>query len=154
MSLSLKTHHMRYRIKDKGLSKTHEKVEAPQSYPTLCNPMDYIACQAPLSMGFSRQEYWSRLPCPPPGDLLNPGFKPRSPTLQVDSLLSMLPGKPKNTGVDSLLLFQGNFLTQELNRGLLHCRWILCQLSYKGQPSKDNPKSKDDCGDSTVVFNV
>ena len=47
-----------------------------------------IACQAPLSMGFSRQEYWSGLPCPPPGDLPNPGIKltsPVSPALPVDS---------------------------------------------------------------------
>ena len=49
-----------------------------------------VACKAPLSMGFSRQEYWSGLPCPPPGHLSNPGIKPRSPTLQVDSLLSEL----------------------------------------------------------------
>ena len=35
-----------------------------------------VACQAPLSMGFSRQEYWSGLPCPPPGDLLDPGIEP------------------------------------------------------------------------------
>ena len=44
--------------------------------------------------GFSRQEYWSGLPCPPPGDLPNPGINPRSPTLQVDSLLSKPPVKP------------------------------------------------------------
>ena len=47
------------------------------------------AHQVPLSMGFSRQEYWSRLPCPPPGDLPNPGMEPtspESPALQVDSL--------------------------------------------------------------------
>ena len=43
-----------------------------------------VARQAPLSMGFSRQEYWSGLPCPPPGDLLDPGTEPRSPALQVD----------------------------------------------------------------------
>ena len=49
-----------------------------------------VAHQAPLSMGFSRQEYWSALPCPPPGDLLDPGIKPVSPALQVDSLLSEL----------------------------------------------------------------
>ena len=53
-----------------------------------------VACQAPLSMGFSRQEYWSRLPCPPPGDLPNPGIKPRSPALQADSLPAELPKKP------------------------------------------------------------
>ena len=44
--------------------------------------------------GFSRQEHWSGLPCPPPGYLLNPGIKPRSPTLQADSLPAELPGKP------------------------------------------------------------
>ena len=45
-----------------------------------------VAFQAPLSMGFSRQKYWSGLPFPSPGDLPNPGIKPRSPTLQADSL--------------------------------------------------------------------
>ena len=49
--------------------------------------------QAPLSKGFSRQEYWSGLPFPPPGDLPNPGIEPRSPALQADSLLSEPPGK-------------------------------------------------------------
>ena len=44
-----------------------------------------VAYQAPLSMGFSRQEYWSGLPCPPPGDLPDPEIEPRSPALQVDS---------------------------------------------------------------------
>ena len=90
--------------------------------------------QAPLSMGFSRQEYWTGLPCPPPGDLPNPGIKLRSPTLQADSLPSRSPGKPKNTGVGSLSLLQGIFLSQESNWGLLHCRWILHQLSHKGSP--------------------
>ena len=117
-----------------------------QSCPTLATPWT-LACQAPLSMGFSRQEYWGGLPCPPPedlpgpgieptsltslalagglfatlwtvahqaalsrrssrqeywgglpcplpGDLLNPGIEPKSPSLQVDSLPSELPGKP------------------------------------------------------------
>ena len=50
--------------------------------------------QAPLSMGFSRQEYWSGLPCPPLGDIPNPGMEPRFPTLQADSLLTEPPGKP------------------------------------------------------------
>ena len=57
-----------------------------------------IACQAPLSMGFFRQECWSGLPCPPPGDLPNPGIEPRSPALQADSLLFEPPRKLKNTG--------------------------------------------------------
>ena len=47
-----------------------------------------ITRQAVLSMEFSRQEYWSELPLPTPGDLPNPGIKPRSPALQADSLLS------------------------------------------------------------------
>ena len=47
--------------------------------PNLCNLMD-LSCQAPLSMGFFRQEYWSGLPCPPPGALPNPGIKPTSLT--------------------------------------------------------------------------
>ena len=81
--------------------------------------------------GFSRQEYWSGLPCPPPGALPNPEIKPRSPALQADSLPAEPPGKPVNTRVGSLSLFQGIFLTQESNQGLLHCRWILYQLSYQ-----------------------
>ena len=63
--------------------------------PTLVTP-GTVVHQAPLSMGFSRQEYWSGLPFPSPGDLHNPGIKPRSPTLQVDSLPSELPVKPPN----------------------------------------------------------
>ena len=66
-----------------------------------------VAHQAPLSMGspgkntgvqntpLSRQEYWSELPCPPPGDLPKPSFECRSPALQVDSLPAELPGKPQ-----------------------------------------------------------
>ena len=50
--------------------------------------------------GFSRQEYWSGLPCPPPGDLPHPGIKPRSPELQADSLPFEPPGKPKNDDID------------------------------------------------------
>jgi len=82
--------------------------------------------------GFFRKEYWSGLPCLPPGDLPNPGTEPRSPTLQVNSLPSELPGKPKNIGVGSLSLLQGIFPTQESNQGLLHFRWILYQLTYQG----------------------
>ena len=54
-----------------------------------------VAHQAPLSMGFSRKEYWSGLPFPSPGDLPNPGIEPRSPTLQADSLPTEPPVKPK-----------------------------------------------------------
>ena len=52
------------------------------------------AYQAPPSMEFSRQEYWSGLPFPSPGDLPNPGIKPGSPTLHADALLSEPLGKP------------------------------------------------------------
>ena len=53
-----------------------------------------IARQAPLSMGFFRLEYWSGLPFPSPGNLPNPGIKPRSPALQADSLLTEVRRKP------------------------------------------------------------
>ena len=53
-----------------------------------------VTHQTPLSKGFSRQEYWSGLPFPSPGDLPNPGIEPRSPTLQADALTSAPPGKP------------------------------------------------------------
>ena len=91
-----------------------------------------VACQAPLSMEFSRHEYGSGLPFPSLGDLPNPGIELRSPTLQGDSLPSEPPGKHMNTGVGSLSLFQGIFLTQELNPGLLHCRQTLYPLSHQG----------------------
>ena len=54
-----------------------------------------VAHQAPPSLGFSRQEYWSGLPFPSPGDLPNPGIEPRSPALRTDVLTSQLPGKPQ-----------------------------------------------------------
>ena len=154
-----------------------------------------VAHQAPLSMGFSKQEYWRGLPFSSPGDLPNPVIEPASPalagrfffflplsyqeapkmslnsescpgvsdslqlhglyspwnspgqntggdfptqgsnpglpTLQMESWPVEPPGKPKNTGVDSLSLLQWIFLTQELNQNLLHCRQILYQLSYQ-----------------------
>ena len=66
--------------------------------------------------------------------LLNPGIKPRSPSLQADSLPAKPLGKPKNTGVGSLSILQWIFPTQELNWGVLHCRQILYQLSYQESP--------------------
>ena len=84
--------------------------------------------------GFSKQEYWSGLPCPTPGDLPDSGVEPRSPTLKADSLLIELPRKLKNTGVGSLSLLQGIFPTQESNQDLLYYRWILYQLRYQGSP--------------------
>ena len=57
-------------------------------------------------------------------------------SLQADSLVAEPPGKPKNTGVGSLSLLQWTFPIQELNQGLLHCRWILYQLSHQRRPLK------------------
>ena len=65
--------------------------EVPQLCPTVCDPWT-VAHQAPPSVGFSRQEYWSGLPFPFPGDLPNPGIELRSPTLQADTLTSEPPG--------------------------------------------------------------
>ena len=62
-----------------------------QSCLTLCNP---VACQTPLSMEFSRQEYWSGLPFSSPGDLPYPGMEPRFHAFQADSLASEQSGKP------------------------------------------------------------
>ena len=64
---------------------------------TVATPLA-VPLQAPLSMGFSRQEYWSGLPFPSPGNLPNPGIKPRSPAVQADSLPTELPGKPLDLG--------------------------------------------------------
>ena len=87
----------------------------------LCATPWTVARQAPLSMGIfqARILEWVAMPSS------RGSSKPRSPTLQADSLLSEPPGKPKNTGVGSLSLLQGNFVTQESNQGLLHCRRIL-----------------------------
>ena len=63
--------------------------------PTLCDLVD--CSQAPLSVGFSRQEYWSGLPCPPPRDLPDPGIElasPEAPALQADSLPLSHQGSP------------------------------------------------------------
>ena len=99
------------------------KVKVAQSCLTLCDPM------VPLSLEFSRPEYWS-------GSLLQgifptQGLSLRSPALQVVSLPSGPPGKPKNTGVGSLFHLQRIFLTQESNQDLLHCRQIPFQLNNR-----------------------
>ena len=68
----------------------------------------------------------------PPEGLPNPGIKPRSPTLQADSLPPESQGKPKNTDVSSLSVLQEIFPTQESNQGFLICRQILYQLNLLG----------------------
>ena len=79
-------------------------------------------------MKSSKTEYCSGYPFPSPGNPPNPGIKPRSPTLQVDSLPAEPWGKPKNTAVGSLSLSQQIFLTQEENWGLLHHRQMCLTL--------------------------
>ena len=61
--------------------------EVAQSCLTLCNPMDSSLHQAPPSMGFSRQVYWSGVPFPSPGYLPNPWIEPRTPALQADAFV-------------------------------------------------------------------
>ena len=83
-------------------------------------------------MEFSCMDYihaWNSL-----GGLPNQRIRPRSPTLQADSLPAEPQGKPKNSGVGSLSLLQWIFLTQESNWGLLHCKQIFYQLSYQESP--------------------
>ena len=132
-----------------------------------------VAHQASLSIGFSRQEYWSGLPFPPPSDLHNLGIEPRSPTLKEGSLPYKLPGKPftlyQFSSVQSLSCVRLSvtpwtaacqtslsigFSRQEYwsglpcpppgdlpnprikdLQGLLHCRQILYQLNYQGNPA-------------------
>ena len=98
------------------------KVKVAQSCLTLCHPVDFTVhwiLQARILT-------WVAFP------FSRGSSEPRSPLLQVDSWPTEPPGKP----VGSLSLLQGIFLTQESNLGLLHCRWILYQLSCQGSPPK------------------
>ena len=101
------------------------EAKVAQSRITLCYPIDFAVhgiVQARImewvAFPFSRGSW----------------IKPRSPTVWMDSLPAEPQGKPKNTGVGGLSLFQRIFLTEELNRGLLLCRRLLFQLSYQGNP--------------------
>ena len=97
----------------KGLTFSHKTnvcLFVAQLCLTLCSPMKHSP-QAPLFMGFSRQECWSGLPFPSPGDLPNPEIEPGSPTLQADSLLSELSGT-----------YMQNIRTECLSSGRLYYR--------------------------------
>ena len=87
------------------------------------------------SMQFSRPEYWRGYPLPSPGDLTNPGIKPGSPTLQVDSLPAEPQGKHTNTWVGSLPLLQTIFPTQESSQGLLHRRPFFIDWTMREAPA-------------------
>ena len=111
--------------------------EVAQSCPTLCDPWT-VAHQAPLSLGFSRQEYWSGLPFPSPGDLPDPGIELRSPTLQADALTSAPPR--------ALIPFvrfrpQGTITSQRL-RFLLPSHWGFGD----GSAVKNSPANAGDAG--------
>ena len=116
----------------------HTEKESQMNIKFLARVQFFATPRTIQSLEFSRPEYWSRYPFPFPGDLPNTGIEHRSPALQADSLLTEPPGKPKNTGMGNLSLLQIS-PTRELNQGLLHCRQILCQLSYQGNPTENHP---------------
>ena len=111
-----------------GLFFIMSEVKVAQSCLLLCDPMDYTV------HGIIQARILEWIAFPFSRGRPNPGIKPRSPALQVDSSPAEPPGKPKNTGLRSLSLLQPIFLTQESNRVLLHCRQILYQPSYEGRP--------------------
>ena len=123
-----------------------------QSWSTLCDPPWTVLHQAPLSMEFSRQVYWSRWLSPSLGDLPSPGIKPRSLALQVEFFPAELQGKPKNTGVGGLSLLQWIFLPQESNQGLLHCRWILYPLNCQGNSQRVRSQNQIRCKSSSQIL--
>ena len=83
-------------------------------------------------MEFYSPEYWNWVVFAFSRGSSQPRDRTQVSALQVNFLPAEPPGKPKNTGVGTLSLLQGIFLTQESNPGLLYCRWILYQLSYRG----------------------
>ena len=106
-----------------------------------------VVYQASLSMGFSRQEYWSGLPFPSPGDLLDPGIDPRSPALQADALPSEPPGNtttsyPKlkeilfsravNLGFQKVIYIQASICQRKKTH--LNCSFFWRKISQNRKP--------------------
>ena len=89
-----------------------------------------IACQAPLSVGFPRKEYWSGLPFPSPSDFLNPGVESGSPVFQVDSLPAEPPGKPNSSIIDSYRVLS------QWNSGALRCQSVYIVCNEKSERVK------------------
>ena len=82
-----------------------------------------VACQVPLSMGFSKQEYWSELPFPSPGDLPDPGIKHRTPAMQADSLPLSHQGSKKKPYIDLHYVYlkaEGRFKVPSKNPVFVH----------------------------------
>ena len=84
-----------------------------------------VAYQAPLFMEFSRQEYWSGLPFFSPGDLPNPGIKPRSPALQADPLPSEPPGKSWDESISRAVIKKYHKLGSLKNKNIVPQFWRL-----------------------------
>ena len=101
-------------------------MKVAQSCPTFCDPIDYTA----RGILQARILEWVAFP------FSRGSSQSRSPALRADSLPAEPQWKPKDTGVGSLSLLQRIFPAQEANRGLLHCRQILYQLSYEGTPHR------------------
>ena len=96
--------------------RTESESEVAQSCLTLCDPMESVAYQAPLFMGFSRQEYCSGLPFPSP-DLSNPGIEPVSPALAGGFFIIEPPGKPRIGCIQNIKAPKGE------ERSLMICVW-------------------------------
>ena len=124
------------------------KVLVTQLYPTLCNPMDYIARQVPLSMRFSRHEYWSGLPFPFLGDLPDSGIEPASSALQADSLYHLShqgsPLAPRAMGKEqgqegaqpcTCWRLTYKYLVRVTSRGSHNSAWCIWKLNHKGRNS-------------------
>ena len=102
-----------------------------QSCLTVCSPTRLLG-----PWGFSRQEYWSELSCPPPGDLPNPGIELRSPALQADSLPSEPPGKPKRCGYFPLKTLFSLFFLFLIFLLSIGCRNCFCTFRRNSQKGK------------------
>ena len=102
-----------------------------------------LACQAPLSMGFSRQEYWSGLPFPPPGDLPNPGIKPMSPALVGRFFTTELPPRKPILEVHMLL-----------NSVFLLLIFLLLQGGFRQVPRKVGEISSPILGGNTCIISI
>ena len=97
-----------------------------------------VACQAPLSIGFPKQEYWSGLPFPSPGDLSNPGIEPASPALQADSL--PLSHHWTHWGREAGLKACCMEASPSLGRGDHHNSYLCCSHHPSGPQSQETPQ--------------
>ena len=115
------------------------KVKSPSHVRLFAIPQT-VVYQASLSMGFSRQEYWRGLPFPSPGDLPDPGIKPRSLALQADTLPSEPPEKPKPMGCSKSnskrRVYSNTILPQETRKSLGNLTLYLKQLEKEEESPK------------------